>query len=29
MLLMISKVTKLLEYFMKKNYKNQINKNLG
>ena len=28
MLLMISMVKKLLNYFMKKNYKRQINKNL-
>ena len=29
MLLMISMVKKLLEHFMKKNYKEQINKDLG
>ena len=29
MLLMISMVKKLLEYFMKMNYKKQINKDLG
>ena len=29
MLLMISMVKKLLEHFMKKNYKKQINKDLG